>query len=543
MMPPETLRRIPLPVRLLLLVVVLAAVGLLVFRAVQSSAARDKGEIRASGIVEARTTEIASEVAGTVVERPIEKGQTVKAGDLVAVIASEVTAAQLQTAEAAVAAAREQLRKAEEGVKLQEGVSSGDLARSRAALGTATARYGDVRDGARPQEIEAAFAATRQAYAALEAAKAQLRQLERGLRPEEIRQAEAALEAATAEVRVAKASLADLEAGALAEEIRQAEAQVEKASAAVEKAHKDVVRARSLNAQGAMSDQQLDSAVTADDAAQAELKAARERLAQVKLGPRKDQVTAARAKLDKALASERGAREALTLARKGPRQEDIDRARAAVRQASATYDATTAQLRLVQAGSRRGAEKTARGQVDEARAALALAEANLRQVAVKKADADAAQKQVEQAQAGADAARASLDKYRVLARTPGVIDDTHVRVGEVVKQGSSLATLVDFTDTWISVYVPEPQLARVAVGQPVQVFIDGYPGQAFSGKVRRIAEQGEFTPKYVQTYEERARSVFRVEVAVDNARGIFKPGMPADAVIGAGAQGAGAVRP
>ena len=349
----------------------------------------------------------------------------------------------------------------------------------------------------------------------------------------------AALEAATAEVRVAKASLADLEAGALAEEIRQAEAQVDKASAAVEKAHKDVVRARSLNAQGAMSDQQLDSAITADDAAQAELKAARERLAQVKL----DQVTAARAKLDKALASERGAREALTLARKGPRQEDIDRARAAVRQASATYDATTAQLRLVQAGSRRGAEKTARGQVDEARAALALAEANLRQVAVKKADADAAQKQVEQAQAGADAARASLDKYRVLARTPGVIDDTHVRVGEVVKQGSSLATLVDFTDTWISVYVPEPQLARVAVGQPVQVFIDGYPGQAFSGKVRRIAEQGEFTPKYVQTYEERARSVFRVEVAVDNARGIFKPGMPADAVIGAGAQGAGAVRP
>ena len=115
------------------------------------------------------------------------------------------------------------------------------------------------------------------------------------------------------------------------------------------------------------------------------------------------------------------------------------------------------------------------------------------------------------------------------------MDDTHVRVGEVVKPGTSLVTMVDFTDTYVTVYVPEPELPRVKLGQTAEVFIDGRPGQPFVGKVRRIASQAEFTPKYVQTVEERTRTVFAVEIALENKEGVLKPGMPADARIEAGA--------
>jgi HlyD family secretion protein len=102
-----------------------------------------------------------------------------------------------------------------------------------------------------------------------------------------------------------------------------------------------------------------------------------------------------------------------------------------------------------------------------------------------------------------------------------------------VRPGSSIATLVDFSDTWVTVYVPELQLARVVVGQTARVYVDSYPDRPFVGRVRRISHQAEFTPKFVQTHEERARTVFAVEIAVPNEQGLLKPGMPADAIIDA----------
>jgi len=82
-------------------------------------------------------------------------------------------------------------------------------------------------------------------------------------------------------------------------------------------------------------------------------------------------------------------------------------------------------------------------------------------VAVREAEAAAARAAWAQAQAAVEAAKAALDKFRVEAPAEGVIDDTHVRVGEVVKPGFSLATLIDFSDTYVTVYVPEPHLPRV----------------------------------------------------------------------------------
>jgi HlyD family secretion protein len=99
------------------------------------------------------------------------------------------------------------------------------------------------------------------------------------------------------------------------------------------------------------------------------------------------------------------------------------------------------------------------------------------------------------------------------------------------RSGSAIATAVDFSDTWVTVYVPEPRLSQLVLGQTARIVVDGQPGRTFTGHVRRISQQAEFTPKFVQTQEERTRAVFAVEIAVANEEGLLKPGMPADATL------------
>ncbi|NSW55465.1 MAG: efflux RND transporter periplasmic adaptor subunit [Armatimonadetes bacterium] len=531
------IRPIPVPLRVILAMLVLAGAGTLIVRATRNLRADENGPIRASGIVEARTIEIASEVPGTVLVCEVREGDRVDKDDLIATVAGEASAAEVARAEAAVEAARANLDRAMAALQLQQGIASGDVRRAAAGVSTARARSRDVQSGSRPQEIAAAKANSSQARAAMEAAEARLRQLEAGLRPEEIRQAEASYEAASADVDRARAQLADIEAGARDQEIEQARAQVQKARTAREKARKDYDRVVSMVAQGAMSQQELDRATAAYEAADADLAAAEQALSLVRAGPRPDQVQAARAQLDQALARQRSASEALTLARKGPRQEDIDQARALVRQTRASYESALAQLSLVRAGSRQGAIETARGQVGEAQASLLLARENQRQVDIRKQEAEAAQAQLAQAQAALIAAKANLEKFTVAAPRAGTISEVYVRPGEVVKPGSSLVSLVDFSETWVTVYVPEPLLPRIRLGQPASVLVDGMPDVRFPGTVRHIATEAEFTPKYVQTQEERARTVFAVEVAVDNQDGLLKPGMPADVEFAASAEG------
>ena len=85
---------------------------------------------------------------------------------------------------------------------------------------------------------------------------------------------------------------------------------------------------------------------------------------------------------------------------------------------------------------------------------------------------------------------------------------------------------------WLRAYVPETQIGRVRVGQRATLSVDAYPDRTFSGEVSEIASEAEFTPKNVQTRKERVNLVFRIKVAVKNAGGVLKPGMPADAEIG-----------
>jgi HlyD family secretion protein len=80
----------------------------------------------------------------------------------------------------------------------------------------------------------------------------------------------------------------------------------------------------------------------------------------------------------------------------------------------------------------------------------------------------------------------------------------------------------------IVVYVPESQYGQISLGQTAQVKVDSFPGETFTATVTHIADQAEFTPRNVQTSEERATTVYAVKLSIDNAAGKLKPGMPAD---------------
>ncbi|MFA5116854.1 MAG: efflux RND transporter periplasmic adaptor subunit [Candidatus Omnitrophota bacterium] len=103
--------------------------------------------------------------------------------------------------------------------------------------------------------------------------------------------------------------------------------------------------------------------------------------------------------------------------------------------------------------------------------------------------------------------------------------------GEVVQPGSPVFTAVNLDDLWVTAYINETDLGKVKLGQKAHVETDTYRGKKYSGRVSFISSQTEFTPKYIQTNEERVKYVYRIKVRVDNSSLDLKPGMPADAYI------------
>jgi len=122
--------------------------------------------------------------------------------------------------------------------------------------------------------------------------------------------------------------------------------------------------------------------------------------------------------------------------------------------------------------------------------------------------------------------------YTVL-RAPftGVVLVRQAELGEVVSPGTPIVTLADLDHLWVRVYVPETDLGKVHWGQAVDVRTDTYPGRIYHGRISFIASDAEFTPKSVQTEEERVTLVYRVKVDVENPNRELKPGMPADTII------------
>lgn len=172
-----------------------------------------------------------------------------------------------------------------------------------------------------------------------------------------------------------------------------------------------------------------------------------------------------------------------------------DRQRAAEQRITAAQEA----VRRLRAGARRE-------EVDGARARVAAAEA---QVAIwQKAIADAG----------------------IVAPLTGVVTETIADAGELVQPRAPLVVITDLDHAWANVYVDEPVVPRLRIGQPATVIPDG-DVKRIDGTITAIADKAEFTPRNVQTPEDRSKLVYRVKISVDNSAGVLKAGMPVEAEI------------
>lgn len=179
-------------------------------------------------------------------------------------------------------------------------------------------------------------------------------------------------------------------------------------------------------------------------------------------------------------------------------REALDKADTAVEIARAQVEQATEQLRLIEAGPRRE-------RIDSQRARVAQAEAAVRTFDVQ------------------------LTNTTITAPFDGIVTVRHREPGEIVPPGTAVVTLMNPADRWVRIYVPEPQIGAVHLGMRATISSDTYPTKQYPGEVAFLASEAEFTPRSVQTAEERVRLVFAAKIRIlDDPALELKPGMPAD---------------
>lgn len=240
-------------------------------------------------------------------------------------------------------------------------------------------------------------------------------------------------------------------------------------------------------------------------------------------------------RLAQARATAEAADARLRLLLAGSRSEDLRRAEEGLARAQAELDAADRDVKRLEGLAERGtatekARDDSRTRKEIAERAVAAARAQLDKVVTgpRKQEIEAARAQRAASEAAVAAIRQQITDAELFAPREGVITSRVAEPGEVLPPGAPIAVLTDLARPWLTVWVDEPSLSRIRLGEKVRVGIDG-SSREFEGILSFISPVAEFTPKNVQTPEERAKLVFRLKVRLDNAEGIFKPGMPADA--------------
>lgn len=217
-------------------------------------------------------------------------------------------------------------------------------------------------------------------------------------------------------------------------------------------------------------------------------------------------------------------------------REDISRAQ--FDQLRLRLDSLSSQLRIAQerlALLREGPRKTdieaARAAVGRAEAALAMTQAQRLDILRKEQDLAARAADIERAKAGLGIVETQLSDAQVHSPIDGVVMVKSADPGEVLAAGTSILTLGDIDHPWLRAYVPQQRLGRIQLGMPVKIFSDSYPGKTYNGRISFIASEAEFTPKQIQTDEERVKLLYRIKVEVENPKRELKLNMPVTAEI------------
>jgi len=148
-----------------------------------------------------------------------------------------------------------------------------------------------------------------------------------------------------------------------------------------------------------------------------------------------------------------------------------------------------------------------------------------------KTNADMAKAKLDTLKANLDLAAIRLNYADLISPMDGFVLVKSAEVGEVIQAGAPVFTLADLQNIWLTAYINETDLGRVKLNQDTRIKIDTYPDKTYRGRISFISQEAEFTPKQIQTKEERAKLVYRIKISIDNANMELKPGMPADAHI------------
>ena len=186
-------------------------------------------------------------------------------------------------------------------------------------------------------------------------------------------------------------------------------------------------------------------------------------------------------------------------------------------------------LAMVQEGPRKEVIDAARAQVNRAAASIEWAGAQRLDVTRKQQDVTARRAEIERARAQIGIIDSQLADTVAVSPIDGVVLVKASNVGEILAPGTTVVTIGDIEHPWLRGYINEKDLGRVKVGTKAKVSTDSYPGKVYSGRVSFIASEAEFTPKQIQTSEERLKLVYRIKIDVENPQHELKSNMPADA--------------
>jgi multidrug resistance efflux pump len=290
-------------------------------------------------------------------------------------------------------------------------------------------------------------------------------------------------------------------------DVPELEAQRRQAEARLQQAQFDLEKARN----GPRAEEK--------EAARMAMEAARQRYLRVKNGPRPEEIVQARndlksAEADLQLALDRFDRAEQLLKRKAISTEEYEAARSNRDRLRAVVGKMRAYLDQLLRGSRQE-------DIDEAKAQFDQAQANYNLLLAGTAEALGKLQEIE----------ASLREAVVQAPERVVVEVLSVRPGDLVAPNQPMIRVLRADDLWVKAYVPETQLGKVRLNQEVQVTIDSYPDRRFTGTIIQVASEAEFTPRNVQSPDERRYQVFGIKVRVPDPQGIFKSGMAAEVTV------------
>ena len=225
-----------------------------------------------------------------------------------------------------------------------------------------------------------------------------------------------------------------------------------------------------------------------------------------------------------------GARALLAELEAGPRPQEIDAAKH-------DWESAAAELEFAQVDAKRLEELFSQKTTSAADRDRAVSQAAVtaKRVAAAKSRyelllAGTRPERIAQARAQLAELETQFRELRVVAPTNAVLEVLSVKAGDVLAPNREVATLLLAHRLWVRVFVPEPWLGRIQLGEPVRVRVDSFPGKDFPGEVEQIARAAEFTPRNVQTVGERVKQVFGVKVRLDGASAELRAGMAADVV-------------